>query len=181
MSITEFIENCQNIQPQSQEDIKRFFEGVVFFPYDQELVLQSYLFLNIRDIFPSCTELLLFEKAPNGKNTDKGKCDFVYLTSEGSLFLVETKFINTLATGETERTRRTNHRKKVIDQVIFLRDQFSKNENVPVAKIQCGVFTTDAELIWRGDALGVLTKSIDISKLEQWVKSKKHQLFINNS
>ena len=77
--LNKFVAYCKKIQPQSQQDIKRFFEGVVGFPYDKELLLQAYLFLNIQSLFPSCSELLLFEKSPIADYTDLGKCDFVYL------------------------------------------------------------------------------------------------------
>lgn len=63
-NLHEFILYCKDIQPQTQEDIKRFFEGVVGFPYDQELLLQAFIFLNLNKYFPVCTDLLLFKKSP---------------------------------------------------------------------------------------------------------------------
>lgn len=111
-NLHEFILYCKDIQPQTQEDIKRFFEGVVGFPYDQELLLQAFIFLNLNKYFPVCTDLLLFKKSPIWDYTNLGKCDFVYLTTQNSLFLIETKFIDTQATGSTERTRRNKHRNK---------------------------------------------------------------------
>lgn len=169
--LNKFVAYCKKIQPQSQQDIKRFFEGVVGFPYDKELLLQAYLFLNIQSLFPSCLELLLFEKSPIADYTDLGKCDFVYLTKTGNLFLIETKFIDTEATGATERKRRNKHRNKVFDQVTTLKSRFSEYWDIQLAYLGCGVFTTDSEVQWRGSNAGVVTEFISIEKLEQWRRS----------
>ncbi|MBD2500919.1 hypothetical protein [Anabaena azotica] len=166
--LSKFVSYCKKIQPQTQEDIKRFFEGVIAFPYDKELLLQAYLFLNIKSLFPSCYELLLFEKSPIADYTDLGKCDFVYLTYQGNLFLIETKFIDTEATGATERKRRNKHRNKVFEQVITLKSRFGEYWDIRSEQLECGVFTTDSEIDWRGDCVNVVTKSISIDNLERW-------------
>ncbi len=176
----QFIVYCKKIQPQSQEDIQRFFEGVVGFPYDKELLLQAYLFLNIKHIFPSCCELLLFEKSPIGDYTDLGKCDFLYLTFINKLFIIETKFIDTEAAGATERKRRNKHRNKVFEQVITLKSRFSQYWNIKLEQLECGVFTTDPDVNWRGNDVNVVTKSISIDKLEKWrtnyIKSRREMV-----
>jgi hypothetical protein len=164
----QFVTYCKKIQPQSQEDIQRFFEGVIGFPYDKELLLQAYLFLNIKEVFPLCSELLLFEKSPMADYTDLGKCDFVYLTSINKLLIIETKFIDTEAKGATERKRRNKHRNKVFEQVITLKNKFSESWNIELDHLDCGVFTTDSEVAWRGNGVNVITKSISIDKLEKW-------------
>jgi hypothetical protein len=169
--LKKFVNYCKQIQPQSQQDIKRFFQGVIVFPYDKELLLQAYLFLNIKDLFPSCSELLLFEKSPISDYTDLGKCDFVYLTYTGNLFLIETKFIDTEATGATERKRRNKHRNKVFEQVITLKNRFSQYWDIQLEQLECGVFTTDSEIDWRGNDVNVVTKSISIDNLEKWRKN----------
>ncbi len=169
--LNKFVAYCRRIQPQSQEDIKRFFEGVIAFPYDNELLLQAYLFLNIQNLFPFCSELLLFEKSPIADYTDLGKCDFVYLTSMDDLFLIETKFIDTEATGATERKRRNKHRNKVFEQVFTLKNKFSQYWNIRIEQLDCGVFTTNPEINWRGDEVNVVTKSVSIHYLEQWRRS----------
>jgi len=166
-----FVSYCKRIQPQTQEDIKQFFEGVIVFPYDKELLLQAYLFLNIKALFPNCCELLLFEKSPIADYTDLGKCDFVYLTLQGNLFLIETKFIDTEATGATERKRRNKHRNKVFEQVITLKNRFSEYWDIRLEQLECGVFTTDAEVDWRGSGVNVVTKSVSIEQLEKWRRS----------
>ncbi|AKG24841.1 hypothetical protein [Calothrix sp. 336/3] len=167
-ALGQFVAYCKKIQPQTQEDIKRFFEGVVGFPYDKELLLQAYLFLNIKDLFPTCAELLLFEKSPIADYTDLGKCDFVYLTHDNKLFLIETKFIDTEATGATERKRRNKHRNKVFEQVMTLKSRFSEYWDIQLNELECGVFTTDSEVDWRGLDVNVTTRSISIDKLEKW-------------
>ena len=163
-----FVASCKKIQPQSHVEIQRFFEGVIGFPYDKELLLQAYLFLNIDKIFPLCSELLLFEKSPIADYTDLGKCDFVYLTKINKLFIIETKFIDTEATGATERKRRNKHRNKVFEQVITLKKRFSHYWNICPEYLECGVFTTDQEVNWRGDDVNVISKSISIDELEKW-------------
>lgn len=169
--LNKFVSYCKIIQPQTREDIKKFFEGVIVFPYDKELLLQAYLFLNLKTLFPSCTELLLFEKSPIADYTDLGKCDFVYLTSQGNLFIIETKYIDTDATGATERKRRNKHRNKVFEQVITLKSRFSEYWGISAEQLECGVFTTDSEVHWRGNGVNVVTKSISIKHLEEWRKS----------
>lgn len=169
-----FVAYCKRIQPQSQSEVRRFFEGVVGFPYDKELLLQAYLFLNIKDLFPFCSELLLFEKSPIADYTDLGKCDFVYLTNYGNLFLIETKFIDTEARGATERKRRNKHRNKVFEQVITLRNHFSEFWNIKLEQLECGVFTTDPDVDWRGNHFNAVTKSIGLHKLEEWRQSYPH-------
>ncbi|SRR5579883_491145 len=164
----QFVTYCKKIQPQSQENIQRFFEGVIGFPYDKELLLQAYLFLNIKEVFPLCSELLLFEKSPMADYTDLGKCDFVYLTSINKLLIIETKFIDTEAKGATERKRRNKHRNKVFEQVITLKNKFSESWNIELDHLDCGVFTTDSEVAWRGNGVNVITKSISIDQLEKW-------------
>ncbi|KYC35149.1 hypothetical protein WA1_08265 [Scytonema hofmannii PCC 7110] len=178
--IHKFVLYCKKIQPQPQEDIKRFFEGVVGFPYDKELLLQAHLFLNIKQIFPLCYELLLFEKSPIADYTDLGKCDFVYLTSSEKIFILETKFIDTAATGATERKRRNKHRNKVFEQVITLKSRFSEYWNINLEQLECGVFTTDPELAWRGNGVNVVTKAVSIDKLESWRINYKKSLFVED-
>lgn len=174
-NLNKFILYCQKIQPESQQSIKRFFEGVVGFPYDKELLLQAYLFLNIKKIFPFCKELLLFEKSPIGDYTNLGKCDFVYLTDQNSLFLTETKYIDTDATGATERKRRNKHRNKVFEQVLDLQSKFSEFWKIPINQLECGIFTTDSDIVDRGYGHNVVAKSIGIDTLKQW----QQQYYIN--
>jgi len=173
-----FVDFCKMVQPQSREDIKRFFEGVIFFPYDNELGLQAFLFFNLKNYFPLCTDLLLFEKSPNGKNTEFGKCDFVYLSSNGRITLIETKFIVTGSTGKTERTRRNDHRSKVFKQVIDLRKEFSSTWDIPVNLIDCCVFTTE-DLTHREEAGEIQAKYVSIATLKQWQQDEKNRLETN--
>ena len=110
---------------------------------------------------------------PISDYTDLGKCDFVYLTSDKKLFLIETKFIDTTASGATERKRRNKHRNKVFEQVITLKNRFSQYWNIQVEELDCGVFTTDSEIDWRGNDVNVVTKSVAIHELEEWRITKQ--------
>jgi hypothetical protein len=179
--LTRFIEFCCSIQPGDTSDITRFFEGVVCFPYDQELLLQAFLFFEIAAIFPDAQQLLMFEKPVNGKNTDQGKCDFVYLTAQQKILLIETKFIDTTpgetrVESKTKRTRRTAHRQKVIKQVLDLRHKFSEASEIPFEQFECGVFTTDLSLVSRALVSEVLSQAISIKDLYQWQQQKKNRL-----
>lgn len=175
-AIDSFISYCQTIQPEDQEDIKRLFEGVICFPYDDEFLLQAYLFFNIHKFFPSCKQILLWEKAPFSDRTELGKCDFVYLTQQNSLFLIETKFIDTTVSGATEKNKRTKHRQKVIEQVITLKHTFSDLWGISINQFQCGIFTTDPSLVERGRMIDVAAKSISVDQLKQWQKYIKKSI-----
>jgi hypothetical protein len=168
-SLNQFIHACQTIQPEHSEDVRRFFEGVVGFPYDKELLLQAFVYLNIGQYLPSCDRLLLFEKSPDlGNRTDLGKCDFVYLTTQQTLFLIETKYIDLAAHGTTAQRRRTKKRKDVLEQVGKLKTFLSENWNIPINRLECAVFTTDPSLASRGAEAGILTKFISIEDLFEW-------------
>lgn len=178
--LQQFIDSCKNLQPGSSEDIQRFFEGVVFFPYDDELLLQAFLFFNINNYFPFCTELLLFESSPNGKNTEEGKCDFVYLTQDNKIALIETKFINTENTGATEQKRRNAHRNKVFQQVITLQQKFSNIWNIPENMFDCCIFTTE-NLSYRAETTSINAKYIPIKELKKWQQKTKGVLQTKSS
>ena len=163
-----FLSYCQTCQPQSIGNIQRFFEGVVCFPYDHELLLQAYLFLNIQQIFDHCDRLLLFEKPPYGEYTNIGKCDFVYLTKDEHICLIETKYIDTTASGDTERKRRNKHRNKVIHQVQSLTHTFCEYWQFQPSQIEGAVFTTDPTIAERSQKANIRSQFIATQALESW-------------
>jgi hypothetical protein len=168
-SLNQFIQACQTIQPEHSKDIRRFFEGVVCFPYDKELLLQAFVYLNIERYLPNCDRLLLFEKSPDlGNRTDLGKCDFVYLTTQQTLFLIETKYIDLAAHGTTAQRRRTKKRKDVLEQVNKLKIFLSEHWKIPIDHFECAVFTTDPSLVSRGAETGILTEFVSIDDLFEW-------------
>jgi hypothetical protein len=172
----EFIQFCKRVQPYTCSDAGKFFEGVVFFPYDDELLLQAYLFFNIKQFFPQCTELLLFEKAPDGSHTDEGKCDFVYLTSKNTILIIETKHIDLETSGDTAQTRRTKKRKKVFEQAIQLQKQFAERHRLPIEIVNCAVFTNDSLLTQRPEASMVPTGSTNLLTIEKWRLLERERL-----
>ena len=174
--LSSFVSYCKAVQPQSYKEIRRFFEGVVCFPYDNELLLQAYLFLTIETVFPVCHELLLFEKPPYGGYTNKGKCDFVYLTADHQLLLVETKYIDLASSGGTKRKRRNKHRNKVFEQVLGLKKIFCEHWEMPEECIKCAVFTTDPHLSERGGGLEVEAQFISMTELFAWQEQFKASL-----
>ncbi len=167
-ALTAFLDYCQVCQPYTFENIQRFFEGVVCFPYDQELLLQAYLFLNIKQIFAQCDRLLLFEKPPYGGYTNVGKCDFVYLTHDNQILLIETKYIDTIASGDTERKRRNKHRNKVISQVQSLTVTFCDHWGFEPEQIEGAVFTTDPTIAERSQRANILSQYIETDILMEW-------------
>lgn len=168
-----FMKYCKSVQPEAHTDIQRFFEGVICFPYDNELLLQSYLYLNIHHVFPDCRELLLFEKPPYGGYTNKGKCDFVYLAPDNHILLIETKYIDLDAHGGTKRKRRNKHRNKVFEQVLGLKQTFCQYWKLDDDRVKCAVFTTDPHLAKRGEESSVEAQYISIADLNQWQKQKR--------
>jgi hypothetical protein len=178
MNVEEFVLVCQQRCLKKQEDYKIYFAEVVnnTSNHDKELLLQAFLFFNIKIFFPSCTDVLIFEKSPDLLgNTQFGKCDFIYLTSDQEIFLIETKFINTEATGKTAKKRRNEQRNKVINQVKDLREKIHICWNIPLNKIKCGVFTTDSQVNNRGFAVNVVAKSISIDALEEWQVRQRNE------
>ncbi|MCL1463152.1 hypothetical protein [Argonema galeatum] len=181
MGMNEFVSFCKGKALQSQEDYIKFFEDVVCGRYseDKELLLQAFLFFNVQKYFTSCKELILFEQSPDVLgNTHLGKCDLVYLTDRDSLFVIETKYIDTQATGDTAKKRRNKQRNQVINQVIDFRDKLSIYWQIPIKQLRCGVFTTDLQPNERGFRSGVIPKSISILDLEEWQENKKNEVLV---
>jgi hypothetical protein len=168
-SLERFIQACCSIQPEQPSDIQRFFEGVVGFPYDKELLLQAFVYLNIQQYLPNCDRLLLFEKSPDlGNRTDLGKCDFVYLTTEAQVILIETKYIDLMAHGTTAQRRRTKKRKDVLEQVGKLKIFLGEHWQIPIERLESAVFTTDPSLATRGREQGITTEFVSIEALFEW-------------
>ena len=168
LALRAFIAYCQEQQPSPPQRVRQFFEGVVAFPYDNELLLQAYLYLNIATLFPSCQTLLLFEKAPIGDRTDLGKCDLIYLTTDRTLFSIETKYIDTATTGPTERKRRNKHRNQAIAQARDRRDRFLQAWSINPAQITCGIFTTDPEIGTRLENPDIVARYVTLEALHHW-------------
>jgi hypothetical protein len=168
-AFTAFIQACRTIQPEGSAEIRRFFEGVACFPYDKELLLQAFVYLNLERYLPHCECLLLFEKSPDlAHRTDLGKCDFVYLTAHQTLCLIETKYIDLDAHGTTAQRRRTKKRKEVLEQVDHLKLSLSQHWHIPVEQFEGAVFTTDPSLTTRGNEQGIKTEFVSIDALFTW-------------
>jgi hypothetical protein len=181
-SLHRFIRACQDIQPERPQDVRRFFEGVVCFPYDKELLLQAFVYLNIERYLPTYERLLLFEKSPDlGNRTDLGKCDFVYLTKRQTLCLIETKYIDLVAQGTTAQRRRTKKRKDVLAQVGKLKTYLSEHWQIPIERFECAVVTTDPSLASRSIEQGVVSEFVSISALFAWQAQQQQGLLSDES
>ncbi|NET51902.1 MAG: hypothetical protein F6K09_25345, partial [Merismopedia sp. SIO2A8] len=109
--------------------------------------------------------------------TNKGKCDFVYLTTDYRLCLIETKYIDLEASGGTKRKRRNKHRNKVFEQVRSLKKIFCEHWGIADDCIDCSVFTTDPHLSQRGQELQVDAQFTSIIELIKWQGSLKETLY----
>jgi len=174
-NLQRFLDSCRQAQPYSAAAAKQFFEGVVCFPVEQELLLQAFLYLNVRTYFPACQEMLLFEAAPNlNGHTNQGKCDFVFLTQHDKLLLIETKFISD-DPGDTKRTRRTKQRKQVMNQVQTLKTQFCQHWDLAADRIDGAIFTTDSSLEERSRKEGIDAMFISVSDLKEWQQRQRDE------
>ena len=77
--------------------VRKAFESIVRLSRNSkpsEGSLQAYLYLNFEQLFSECKELLLFERPLiNRKSTQFGKLDFLFLTHNNKLMIVELKLL----------------------------------------------------------------------------------------
>ena len=143
-----------------------------------EIDLQTHLYLNVKHIFPECIELILYERPLIDRFlTNSGCYDFVFLTKQKNLKLIETKVIDTEASGSTAQTRRRRHRRKVVGQVLRGRFQLVNFFNIPENMIECAIFTTDPlvhKRIQRDTVLEVDSAYISLDELRFWFKNKEN-------
>lgn len=142
--------------------------------YISERMLQTYLFLNIEDIFPECKELILYERPLFDKHsTQFGKFDFLFLTKENKLMVIETKIIGSNFGGKTERTKRTKKRRKIKEQLIRDKRQLI-SLGIPEELVLCRIFATDnfwteMERNYLGEQ--IQAQYISTSELEKWIEN----------
>ena len=148
--IETFLNSWRAFRSCTEIDIERWFRTKALEYKDEEVfyiserMLQTYLFLNIKDIFPECKELILFERPLlDRKSVNAGRCDFVFLTHKNKLMLIETKVINDEISGSTARSLRNMRRRKVVQQVLRGKSQLHCWFNIPKRKIVCAIVTTD--------------------------------------
>lgn len=171
-----FIEECRNQQPDLAANYLRFFNGVIALPIENELLLQAYIANNFRDIFKVDGEPVLYEHPLPKDGSHSGKPDFIYVTEE-KVLLAETKFVDLKESGKTARSRRTQHRKKVSDQVMKSRNFIIERWGVSPNEIKCSVFSNDELTTKRAKAEGIDAHEISTASLIEWREMKYRKRF----
>jgi hypothetical protein len=163
--LKKFILACKTSQNGRKLSFKQEFQEIILHSVDKETLLQAFLFFNIDLFFPEYTYILMYEQTPDLSDaTQSGKCDFVCISKAGRVIVIETKFIDYNNCGSTARKRRNNHRQKVVNQSVDFRAKLSKQWNIPIEIIDCGIFTTE-DLNDRGKHNNVISKHISIEDL----------------
>ncbi len=177
-ALAKFILACKKSQAGRQSSFRQEFQEIILSPLsqDREPLLQAFLFFNAALFFPECTALLMYEQTPNLSNqTQLGKCDFVCLTNQERVLIIETKFIDYKDCGRTARTRRNRHQNKVMSQVVDFRRKLSEYWSIPIEIIDCGVFTTK-DLSNRGEYNSIIAKHISIEDLNIWQQHERNKI-----
>lgn len=185
LELNNFVNRCRAYRSSETIDIENYFRRHLArkarklkannrFPITEK-DLQTYLYLNIKSIFPECKELLLYERPLLDKHsTNTGRFDFVYLTKNRRLKLIETKVIDTNATGATAQTRRRKHRQKIVEQVSCGKYQLCNLLRIPEKKVECAVYTTDPLFRRRlyGNSLPTIDNAfISLNDLKVWFEN----------
>ncbi len=180
--VKEFVNYWRALRSSTEIDIDRCFRYHANRKRNKDLIyisekdLQLYLYLNIKQIFPECEELILYERPLFDRySTNAGRYDFVFLTKKKKLKLIETKVIDTEYTGTTAQARRRRHRRKVIAQVLRGKYQLYYFFNIPKSKIECAIVTTDPlidrRLNWNSRS-EVESAYISFTKLRHWFRNE---------
>ena len=190
-SLHQFLNDCRNYQPIREEDVDRYFEGIIAFPLDPEPLMHAYLWFNREDLFPQVKELILYEK-PIGRMRlpNDSKVDFVFLTKDDRLLLVEVKYFPESSetsdgrnrNGKTVRTERKNKRKKIPKQLRndvkhLIEPDRDKGWGIPWEKIEFGVLSNDDLIENRKDEIKIEFKVISWKDLNRWRNEIYRQRF----
>ena len=180
--LNKFLNSWRDFRSCTEIDIERWFRTKALEYKDEEVfyiserMLQTYLFLNIREIFPECKELILFERPLiDRKSVNVGLCDFVFLTHKNKLMLIETKVMNDETSGSTARTLRSMRRRKVVQQVLRGKSQLNRWFNIPKRKIVCAIVTTDLVIHRRmkvHSEYNIKSAYVSLSEIRDWFKDE---------
>jgi len=181
--ITIFLEYWRGLQTFPLTIVSSFFKDYVHsrkrdnLRYLSEMDLQAYLYLNLKKIFPECVKLILFERPLIDKtSSDAGCYDFVFLTDKGKIKLIETKYLDLESSGSTASSRRSNHRKKAIQQVLRGKDQLISVFGIPEKSIDCAIFTNDYQFSLRLSKTpesAIEGKFVFTDDLREWLKKNR--------
>jgi hypothetical protein len=175
-NLTNFISSWKSIREDNDADLEKSFESYIYYSKTSgsmnENLLQAYLYLNKNKIFPNCSDLLIYERSLWGNRTDRGKVDMIFMTKNKKLLIVETKFLDRLTSGPTQRTKRRKHRQKVIDQVLKVKEQIVTSFHIPEDCVICAVFTTDSYHIdSRATSHNIISKRVEVDFLNEWLSN----------
>ena len=163
------------INPLILENTKMDIRHPEYFRAENEKSLQLYLLLHIEQYFPDVTRLLMYEEAIIHNRTDLGKVDFVFLTNNMKILLVETKYLDFSKTGSTAKVKRTKSRNKVLEQVLQLKKSIVEFWGLPKTIVRCGVFTNDKNLQFH-PSLGVTTRFVEYGDFLTWIQKNREKI-----
>lgn len=173
--LAEFFAYCQRERPGDETDLERYFEGVVCFPVEEELLLQAWLWFHRHRRLPRVEALLLFEHALVGQATEHGKCDFLFRTGGNRILAVETKYIERKGHGRKHRRKRTGHRRKVREQIEQIPQVLHEHWKIPPEAVDRCIFTTDPVVRERVPA-GVEVQVVEPEDLQRWQRRTRKRL-----
>lgn len=165
-----FILFCKNNYPNLHARLEKRFQVYQYlFRSPSEQTLGFYLYFHLKEFFPECKEIILYESPLIGNRSDYGTADFICLTTNNKIMVIELKFIDVESSGHTAQVKRNKARKKVIEQVLRWKRVIMYYYNVPEEDILCRTFTTDSLTVWKSERAGLSGKYVPISKLRSFL------------
>ena len=142
-----------------------------------EQLLQIYFHLHKNEILPGLIRLISFEQPIYKNRSDYGKFDFLYLTQEDKLQVIETKFID-IGPKPTIRSRRKTKRKLVVEQALKRKNRLHLLYGIPYHLIEIAIFTTDIQFIPK-TRFDIKAYAISLKNFVAWKRNL--EIIINNA
>lgn len=179
MDLDAFVSMCRSQQSGLAVDVKRFFEGVIALPLEQERLLQAYIAHNLELHFATSGELILYEHPLPTKKANQGKPDLIFKIEGPKILIIETKYL-TEDTGRTATKRRNKKRGKVVSQAQSVMDGII-TMGITRSDLRCGVFSNDELVSVKAKEEGLEGYSISNDDLENWREKEYQRLFKNRT
>jgi len=144
-AVERFVQTCAKVQPELHIRSEPFFRGIVSIPISQEYLLQAHFVMNLSKMPGRNATLILYESPLPEEKSNQGKVDLILLTDENKLLVVESKYINHQP-GRTKRSSRTEHRKKVREQVDSICSMLIEDHQISSDLIERTILTNDEKL-----------------------------------
>ena len=164
--VDRFVQACVKVQPELHIRSEPFFRGIVAIPISQEYLLQAYFVLNLSMKLERNATLILYESSLPEEKSHRGKVDLILLTDENKLLVMESKYIDHHP-GRTKRSSRTEHRKKVREQVNSICSKLMEDHQIPSYRIERAILTND-EKMKKEEGGDIKVVFVSDSDLETW-------------